>query len=460
LYNLGGQSLWTDELLSWWAFISTPGAPYWKKFLYDVHAPLYHFVLHFWSMISMREFWLRLPSAVAGVVSVFLLYRWTKNFLEERISLLAAALLAVNPLHLYYSQELRFYSFLVLFTITTLICFEKFFKSPNYKNTLVLAIAMAAMCLSHFSGLFIVASLFIVVAVGIRSRPGQFVKFILAVIILVVIISPWIYREVLFLRGVSEAIGFSVPREVRFREELAFTPWAYPYSFYAFSTGYSFGGFVPAFFLGLARLSKYRRFTLFASMLFIPVAVLTLLALLNIKVFNVRYLLCTLPAFIATLSVGLPKRPVLKYSVGILVFSVMLISDFNYHFVPRYSRDDVKGASRIIDEKGMTGDVVLILTVGDVFRFYYRGDLPIKLLYPKSAGADNIKSRITLLKEEYRRAWYIRCRNWDWDPDDVILESLMERFRLERSWSLPGINLYLFTLQQVSPHSKLQPINY
>jgi len=471
LFKLGSQSLWTDELLSYWAFTSTPQAPYWKKFLYDVHAPLYNLFLHFWSMVSLNEFWLRLPSALAGTTAVIVLYRWLRGFLGERISLTAALLMAVNPMHLYYSQEMRFYSFLVLFTVIVLIRFEKFIVSPNLKNSFYLAIAMIAMCMSHFSGLFIVLSLFFVSIIYSRKSRSILVRFLLAVVILVVVISPWIYREYMFLKDVREAIGFSVPQEERFREERSFTLWAYPYSVYAFSTGYSFGpdlrelhvsgvkeilrrhfielilfsvGFVPVLVLGFVQAARRGKLVLFLSVVCISYCALSLLASMNVKVFNARYLLSAFPVFIAVVAAGIPGKTAARFFFTGVILAVMLISDYNYFFVKRYARDDVKGAVEVISREERDGDIILLITVNDVFKFYYRGKVPVVVMYPKTSGAEGVKRKIERLSGEYRRVWYIRCRSWDWDPDDVLLTELRNRFTEEETWEFPGVNLYLF----------------
>ena len=98
----------------------------------------------------------------------------------------------------------------------------------------------------------------------------------------------------MFLKDVREAIGFSVPQEERFREERSFTLWAYPYSVYAFSTGYSFGpdlrelhvsgvkeilrrhfielilfsvGFVPVLVLGFVQAARRGKLVLFLSVI-------------------------------------------------------------------------------------------------------------------------------------------------------------------------------------------------
>jgi len=476
-FNLGKQSLWVDEFLSYGAFQSTPIAPYWKKFLYDVHAPFYHLFMNIWSRVSLNEWWTRIPSAVAGVIAVYLLYKWVSHFMDHKASLVSSFLLGVNPMHIYYSQEVRFYSFLVLFSLLSLLSFERFVKEPNGKNALLLGVALVLSCLSHFSALIIVLAFFIVLVISRKKRWERVRLFLLSLVVLAIFTSPWIYREISFLRGLRDenVIGFSVPVEERFRRELSLTPYVYPYSLYAFSTGYSFGpdlrelhtqgvqeilkkywlrilifsiSFVPVFIAGLFHIRKVKRLSLFLSIFLVYLITLTLLALMNIKVFNVRYMLGALGVFIATVSYGiLSFKGKLKYSAIILIVSVMLFSDFNYHFVPRYQRDDVKGAAELVERYGESEDVVLAITVWNIFEFYYHGDVAVYKIFPDVMGMAKVRKRVEELSEEHKRIWYLRCRYWEHDPGDLLLKVLRNSLKLEKLWKLPGVNLYLFSTE-------------
>ncbi len=67
----------------------------------------------------------RILSVAAGTLSILVfiavVYLWRQ---KQRTALLAGALLAINPLHLWYSQEVRGYPLMLLFGLLTLLCFE------------------------------------------------------------------------------------------------------------------------------------------------------------------------------------------------------------------------------------------------------------------------------------------------------------------------------------------------
>jgi uncharacterized membrane protein/O-antigen/teichoic acid export membrane protein len=82
----------------------------------DVHPPLHHTVL--WLTVRVfgdGELAVRLPSLIAGTLLIPLLYRVGSELYDRRAGLAAAALGAVAPFPVWYSQEARMYAFFMLF---------------------------------------------------------------------------------------------------------------------------------------------------------------------------------------------------------------------------------------------------------------------------------------------------------------------------------------------------------
>jgi hypothetical protein len=82
----------------------------------DVHPPLHHTVL--WLTVRVLgdgELAVRLPSLIAGTLLIPLLYRVGCELYDRRAGLAAAALGAVAPFPVWYSQEARMYAFFMLF---------------------------------------------------------------------------------------------------------------------------------------------------------------------------------------------------------------------------------------------------------------------------------------------------------------------------------------------------------
>ncbi len=84
----------------------------------DIHPPLYYALLHGWTaLLGTGPTALRLLSVVIGVLTIPLLYLVARRLLATRAALLATFLLTINPLHVYYSQEVRMYGLVALLSV-------------------------------------------------------------------------------------------------------------------------------------------------------------------------------------------------------------------------------------------------------------------------------------------------------------------------------------------------------
>jgi uncharacterized membrane protein len=84
--------------------------------------PTYVVVIHLWTKLAGdSEFALRLPSALAGALSVPLLFLIGARLVERRAAILAGVLFAVAPLHVSLCQEARTYGITVAFAVASLL---------------------------------------------------------------------------------------------------------------------------------------------------------------------------------------------------------------------------------------------------------------------------------------------------------------------------------------------------
>ncbi len=115
LLHLGGPSLWYDECFSAW-LAKLPLSQLLKATAGDVHPPLYYLILAGWCRIfGYSEVALRFPSVIFGVTSLWLWKRIGEALqLPTKVVLLALAFMAVSPSLLFYSQETRMYSLLIV----------------------------------------------------------------------------------------------------------------------------------------------------------------------------------------------------------------------------------------------------------------------------------------------------------------------------------------------------------
>lgn len=110
-----GGSLWLDEAAQ--AMESSRPLQEQTNIGEDYQPPLFHIIVHFFLQVSREEWWIRLPSLIAGIGTIAILYLMLEEKYDRKVASVAALLLATSPFHIFYSQELRPYSLAAFFAI-------------------------------------------------------------------------------------------------------------------------------------------------------------------------------------------------------------------------------------------------------------------------------------------------------------------------------------------------------
>ncbi|HCM37311.1 MAG: hypothetical protein UV61_C0006G0164 [Candidatus Gottesmanbacteria bacterium GW2011_GWB1_43_11] len=123
------QSLWRDEAFSVWIAQDSLSELI-RRTSGDFNPPLYYILLHYWLQIFGRsEIALRGLSVAFWLCFLAVVYIFAKKiFKSQPAAILTTALMAVNPMLLYFAFELRMYSLLIL--LATLSMY--FFYTQNW----------------------------------------------------------------------------------------------------------------------------------------------------------------------------------------------------------------------------------------------------------------------------------------------------------------------------------------
>ena len=136
--------------------------------------PLYYALAWVWTQVTgTGEFGLRSLSALAGVATIPVAYLIGIELRGRRAGLAAAALVAVNPMLLWYSQEARAYALLALLgAISLLYCARPCGAAPAV--TRLWGVASGLALATHYFAIFVVAAeaLWLLRRHGRASVPG------------------------------------------------------------------------------------------------------------------------------------------------------------------------------------------------------------------------------------------------------------------------------------------------
>ncbi|MEJ2139258.1 MAG: glycosyltransferase family 39 protein [Gammaproteobacteria bacterium] len=157
LYGLSFQSYWYDELFS--AYISNPAHSLEEVIsltLADVHPPFYQLAM--WSSyrwLGYTEWAGRLPSVLAGIATVPVVFLLGKELFGGRTGLYAAALAMPNFYLVYYAQEARSYSFFCFLSALSFYFFLRALRNGSWLSVLPYVLASTLLLYTHYFGFIV-----------------------------------------------------------------------------------------------------------------------------------------------------------------------------------------------------------------------------------------------------------------------------------------------------------------
>jgi 4-amino-4-deoxy-L-arabinose transferase-like glycosyltransferase len=120
--------------------------------------PLYYALAWLWTQLTgTGEVGLRSVSALAGVATVPVAYLLGAELRGRRPAIVAAALVAVNPMLLWYSQEARSYALLVLLTAAAALYFVRALHGGRRRDFIGWGVFSALALATHYFAIFPIA---------------------------------------------------------------------------------------------------------------------------------------------------------------------------------------------------------------------------------------------------------------------------------------------------------------
>jgi 4-amino-4-deoxy-L-arabinose transferase-like glycosyltransferase len=174
-WALGHQGFWFDEAVTARLLRGSAGQMLTALPHTESTPPLYYLIAWGWvRLFGNDEIGLRSLSALAGVAAVPVTYAAASVLSGRRVGLLAALIVGVNPLLIWYSQEGRSYSLLVFLCATSYWLFARARAAPTRSRLLLWAAASAlALCTHYFAVFVILPEAFLLLAdrrAGLRLR--------------------------------------------------------------------------------------------------------------------------------------------------------------------------------------------------------------------------------------------------------------------------------------------------
>jgi 4-amino-4-deoxy-L-arabinose transferase-like glycosyltransferase len=196
--SLGVQSYHHDEVITVMRVI--PGSL--GDVLHAVKAsesnpPLYYVLAWAWAKVfGSGEIGVRSLTALFGAATVPVGYLIARQLADRRAGLILAALVVVNPMLIWYSQEARSYALLVFFTALSLYFFLRALDTGRGRDLALWALTSALALCSHYFAAFAIGIEALWLLVALRSRWRLVLPALGAVALVGVALLPLITAQV------------------------------------------------------------------------------------------------------------------------------------------------------------------------------------------------------------------------------------------------------------------------
>ncbi|MGH7579603.1 MAG: glycosyltransferase family 39 protein, partial [Gemmatimonadales bacterium] len=405
LFRLDFQSLWLDEVLT----VQSAALPI-SRIVFDPEVdrnfpPLHGMLVHlFVRLLGASEIAVRLPSVLAGTISIPLIFGVARFWLGPAVGLLTAALLAISPMHVWYSQEARPYAVFIALALAAVWFAQRLLRRPaDLSSQIGFVLSASATLYCHL--LAIPFLLFLALYLLLSTPPAGRRRALLLFGIIGVLTAPQLSQF------------WDSPPPVSANSSYRFNPVHLGYTAWTFGTGYSLGPSLLELRGGMAGLGRHlpilvpllsvlaalfvlgardlwrddrRIFWSIAAWLVLPVGFAVLGAVVSTHPYNVRYVLLSLPPFLMVLATGVHRRSrqVVRLAGMSFLFLLSVAALGNYYVRPEYQREDNRGATAYLNANARHGELIIAsapYTVVTVRHYGLRADLNLR---PYPSGRD------------------------------------------------------------------------
>jgi len=446
LVGLGSQSLWIDEVFTWMSAGGT--GPFGRQeLLENVHGPAFSVAVHTaMRWFGDREWVLRLPSALAGIAMVPALAWVAGRWIGPRAIVPAAWLAAGSPFLVWYAQEARNYSWLMLFATLSAGALLSLHRRVDAARVIATVATVGLGLLSNLS-FALLAPLHLkwwwsgpeVTRAARRRTLG------LALLVLAGVAAPWlpqIARTWDWSRlHPARAAAADTPA---LRGSTTFHVAAVPYALHTFAVGptlgpsprelrahaalAALGHHAPAIaataltfgvlaVLGLRALARRRRVADTLLWLGVPMLVVCWFAFQNFKVFHPRYLAVSMPGVLLVLAAAFADlRGLARVGLALAVAGLWALSLQHLHFDPSYRREDYRGALAAVRAAIAPGEQVVAVGCEEPVVYYGRGLVVERWWLGHVERPERMRETWKQTTERATGTWVVLSRSEDLDP--------------------------------------------
>lgn len=404
LTRLNAQSLWYDEGVTWLlaSYQSLLGLIQWTAA--DIQPPLYYLVM--WlvrPMFGDSEYGLRFPSVIFNILTMSVIYCLAQRLFANRLTaILAIILTTLSPGMVYYSQEARMYTLLILAATLSSYLLLRTLDGHRPAKFGYIFVTTAALY-THYFALFLLLTHLLYAGYFLWQNPNR-PRYPIGLMFgsLLLLFAPWL--PILLARlgdDPSYWPGALKLNEASRKLVISFTvgetvlegPGFWLAMGYLLLVGLMLARRIASHLRAtnnpgaptssrLARKDagapRFASFLLLILWLGLPISLILLLAYQSPK-FNPRYTLLAWPAFVLLVSWALTPQPAKRFSQALCLIALGLIlatstySLTNWFTNRQFAKDDFRAMAQFVRERRAADETVLLSSghLFPVWAYYY-----------------------------------------------------------------------------------------
>ncbi len=379
LFRLGYQSEWNDEALSVNIAKGTVEQILTNQF-HSRHPPGYYLLLHYWlNWFGDSEMILRLLSAITGIISLFVMYQLAKRLFTTQTALVATAVTAFMPFHLFYSQETRSYSFVFLFSALLMLAHVEIWQGKSNRWWFVYLLTGIAGMYTHYFFALIIGTMglyFLVRWWQERTGPSwrAFIATHTAMVILYLPMLSWVLSEAEqgdYNEVTVELAGYlSLPLTFTVGQFLPQILIMVGFGLILFLVIITLLQSVRA----LKQTASESPWLIFSLMgYWVPVTLLYIVSIIWLPLTTPRLMITAVPGLYLFLAWGatMTKEKTFNLILVLALIVIGLIADYNWLFNPLYQRTPIEEFVALLEEQ-VQPDERIIYANDSGFRLFHR----------------------------------------------------------------------------------------
>lgn len=372
LYNLGAKALWYDEIST---ISIAEKSPHFILQPFSSYKSAFIILLKIWiGIFGTGVLALRLLPAAFGIISIFLTFRIGKELFNSRAGLISAFLVSISCFHIYHSQQVKQYTFILFLVLLSTLYLIKFIAEGKARFIITNVLLNILILYTHPFGFSVIAFQALYILANYKSIGAAQLK-------------KWSFHQIplLFALGVWAAVMRSTEKYlkailwwVRLPDIRSLTD-----TFRTFSYGFNYGlsdvniricpppvaGMLAIIFglffiKGLFNAFGYYRQSqvkLVIVWLFLPLVLILAFSYLVRPVYVTKHLLILLPAFYYIVAIGLSHKTRNFFIITILAIILGLNSIPLRRMYNTVSNVDWQRAVRVMENNSLREDAVIIM---------------------------------------------------------------------------------------------------